>query len=190
MLSRTQNSSNYRSRATTATVELQLKLHQQLSTVTAAVAFSCPWKKSSWCSLVVTLLLRWQVSSIVIVNVDFVVVVGVDVGVGVVVSLYRSVQWLCIDIPSGQHDATESLSSKEAGLVAAVCCYEGEGSGSSDEVQGQGEVGIWRSELNERSHVSFQREEEREEEKKKEEEEEEEEKDEEEEKEQENVDLE
>ncbi|KAF7408597.1 hypothetical protein HZH66_003134 [Vespula vulgaris] len=79
---------------TTATVELQLKLHQQLSTVTAAVAFSCPWKKS-------------------------------------------------IDIPSGQHDATESLSSKEAGLVAAVCCYEGEGSGSSDEVQGQGEVGVW-----------------------------------------------
>ncbi|KAF7414985.1 hypothetical protein HZH68_003474 [Vespula germanica] len=146
MLSRTQSRTAATTEAaTTATVELQLKLHQQLSTVTAAVAFSCPWKKSSWCSLVVTLLLRWQVSSIVIVNVDFVVVVGVGVGVGVVVvvSLYRSVQWLCIDIPSGQHDATESLSSKEAGLVAAVCCYEGEGSGSSDEVQGQGEVGVW-----------------------------------------------
>ncbi|KAL2717521.1 hypothetical protein V1478_013221 [Vespula squamosa] len=92
------------------------------------------------CSLVVTLL-RWQVSSsIVIVNVDFVVVGVVDVGV--VVSLYRSVQWLCIDIPSGQHDATESLSSKEAGLVAAVCWHEGRGSGSSDEVQGQGGVGV------------------------------------------------
>ncbi|KAL2733559.1 hypothetical protein V1477_013993 [Vespula maculifrons] len=95
MLSRTQSRTAATTEAvTTATVELQLKLHQQLSTVTAAVAFSCPWKKS-------------------------------------------------IDIPSGQHDATESLSSKEAGLVAAVCCYEGEGSGSSDEVQGQREVGVW-----------------------------------------------